>query len=88
MFRKALNLPVCTMALLAATEFATAQSIQPTSPCPPGKVAQNYHRGMSADSKIAQNLGHGAGGAQSAQNSGRDASLQVAGKPIDPLDCR
>jgi len=41
MFAKALMLPISAVTLLGASQFASAQSIQPTSPCPPGKIAQN-----------------------------------------------
>jgi Skp family chaperone for outer membrane proteins len=88
MFRKAAILPICTVTLLAASQFAAAQSIQPISPCPPGKVAQNHNRGTEG-AQTAQKHDRGTGGnVQTAQNSDRGTSLQVAGRPIDPLDCR
>jgi hypothetical protein len=88
MFRKSLTLPICAVSLLAATQFASAQSIKPSSPCPPGTVAQNYNRGTEG-AQTAQNYDRGTGGnSQVAQNYDRGTSAQVAGRPIDPLDCR
>jgi hypothetical protein len=116
MFRKTLTLPICAVTLLAATQFASAQSIKPSSPCPPGTVAQNYNRGTETGGQTAQNFNRGTesgsqtaqnynrgtegaqtaqnydrgtgGNTQVAQNYDRGASAQVAGRPIDPLDCR
>jgi hypothetical protein len=86
---KNLILPICTLSLLAASQFASAQAIQPSSPCPPGKVAQNYNRGTETGGQTAQNYDRGTGGnMQVAQNYDRGTSTQVAGRPIDPLDCR
>ncbi|MEA2832801.1 MAG: hypothetical protein QOG66_1003 [Methylobacteriaceae bacterium] len=89
MFCKTLTLPICAVTLLAGTQFASAQSIKPSSPCPPGTVAQNYNRGTESGSQTAQNYDRGTGGnSQVAQNYDRGTSAQVAGRPIDPLDCR
>ncbi len=84
MFRKALILPVCTIALLGATGFASAQSLQPGTPCP-DKTAQNYNRGTGADNsgQVAQNYNRGtegANGGQVAQNydRGTGGNSQVA----------
>jgi hypothetical protein len=102
MFGKSLTLPICAVILLAASQFASAQSIKPSSPCPPGTVAQNYNRGTESGSQTAQNYNRGTEGAQTAQNYDRGAggntqvaqnydrgtSAQVGGRPIDPLDCR
>jgi hypothetical protein len=72
MFRKALILPICTVSLLAASQFASAQSIQPANPCPPGKIAQNYNRGTESGGQTAQNYNRGTeSGSQTAQNYNR-----------------
>ena len=79
MFRKALILPICAVGLLAASQFASAQAIQPANPCPPGKTAQNYNRGTESGSQTAQNYNRGTEGAQTAQNYNRGTeSAQVA----------
>jgi hypothetical protein len=72
MFRKALILPICTLSLLAASQFASAQNVQPASPCPPGTVAQNYNRGTESGGQTAQNYNRGTeSGGQTAQNYNR-----------------
>jgi hypothetical protein len=80
MFRKALILPICTLSLLAASQFASAQNVQPASPCPPGTVAQNYNRGTESGGQTAQNYNRGTEtGGQTAQNYNRGTeSAQVA----------
>jgi hypothetical protein len=102
MFRKALILPICAMGLLAASQFASAQAIQPANPCPPGKTAQNYNRGTESGSQTAQNYNRGTegaqvaqnydrgtgGNAQVAQNFNRGTSAPVVGRPVDVVDCR
>ena len=80
MFRKALFLPICTLSLLAASPFASAQTAHPASPCPPGTVAQNYNRGTESGGQTAQNYNRGTeSGSQTAQNYNRGTeSAQVA----------
>ena len=92
MFAKALILPIGAATLLVGSQLATAQSIQPISPCPPGKVAaMNHSRGTDtaqireesrkrADApRVAGNYDSGGGNTQTAP---------VAGQPIDPMGCR
>jgi hypothetical protein len=93
MVAKPLILPISAATLLAASQFASAQSIQPISPCPPDKVAaMNHSRGQQtanvteeerrkrADSpRLTHNYDSGGGNRQTAP---------VAGGPIDPMDCR
>jgi hypothetical protein len=90
MFRQALILPVCTLSLLAASQFASAQAIQPANPCPPDKTAQNYNRGTESGGQTAQNYNRGTqSGAQVAQNYNRGTSAPVVGRVTDvPTDCR
>jgi hypothetical protein len=102
MVRKALILPICTLSLLAASQLASAQSIQPANPCPPGKIAQNYNRGTESGGQTAQNYNRGTEGAQTAQNYdpgtggnaqvaqnfNRGTSAPVVGRPVDVVDCR
>ena len=68
MFRNILILPVCAIGLLGATQFASAQSAQPSKPCP-DKTAQNYNRGTEAgnNGQVAQNYNRGTEGSNSGQ---------------------
>jgi hypothetical protein len=90
MVRKALILPICTGSLLAAGQFASAQTLQPSSPCPPGTVAQNYNRGTESGSQTAQNYNRGTeSGAQTAQNYNRGTAAPVVGRVADvSADCK
>lgn len=96
MFAKALILPIGAATLLAASQFASAQSIQPISPCPPGKVAQNYNRGTDSGQRTAnitdQERRKRADSPRLTDNydsgGGNRQTAPVAGGPIDPMDCR
>jgi hypothetical protein len=87
MFRKKLILPVCAVGLLGATQFASAQSVQPSQPCP-DKTAQNYNRGTDVGNsgQVAQNYDRGKSGntGQVAQNFNHGTSAQVGGRAVDP----
>jgi hypothetical protein len=88
MFRKMLILPVCAVGLLGPTQFASAQSVQPSQPCP-DKTAQNYNRGTDAGNsgQVAQNYNRGTdvgNSGQVAQNHDHGTSAQVGGRAVDP----
>ena len=93
MFAQALIVPISAVTLLVGSQLVSAQSIQPISPCPPGKIAQNRtdsgqrtaniteeERRKRADTpRLTDNYDSGGGNTQTAP---------VEGRPIDPLDCR
>jgi hypothetical protein len=88
-------LPISAVIMLAASQLASAQSIQPTSPCPPGKIAQNKSPGTDTGQRTAQineERRKGADNPRLADNydsGGRNKQMKpVAGQPIDPMGCR
>jgi len=96
MLAKAAILPISAASLLAAIQFASAQSIQPTSPCPPGKIAQNNNRGTDNGQRTANFTEERRKRADDSQrlaenhrSSHRNAQMApVGGQPIDPMGCR
>jgi hypothetical protein len=95
MFAKALVLPISAVTLLAASQFASAQSIQPISPCPPGKIAQNNNLGTNSGQRtanITEERRKGEDSQRLAENHGsghrNTQGKLVAGQPIDPMGCR
>jgi hypothetical protein len=92
MFAKALILPISTVTLLAASQFASAQSIQPISPCPPGKVAAMNHNRRTETANITEERRKAGDKPRLANNydsgGGNTQTAPVTGKPIDPMDCR
>jgi len=92
MFAKASVLPLSAATLLAASHFASAQSIQPISPCPPGKVAAMNHNRRTDTAQIKEERRKREDVPRLAGNydsgGGNTQMAPVAGQPIDPMDCR
>lgn len=92
MFATASILPISVLTLLAASQLASAQTIQPIPSCPPGKVAQNQHQSNNAVQRTAnmkeESRKHADSPRVSDSGGGNTHTTPVDGRPLDPLNCR